>query len=59
MDRELVKAVKDAKSVRDNDKFPKITECKYCGDACNACANECQNSHLINSSGSVAESSAS
>ena len=24
------------------DKFPKITECKDCGDACKACADECQ-----------------
>ena len=23
------------------DKFPKITECKTCGDACKACAEEC------------------
>ncbi len=24
------------------DKFPKITECKDCGEACKACADECQ-----------------
>jgi Cys-rich four helix bundle protein (predicted Tat secretion target) len=24
------------------DKFPKITECKDCGDACKACADECR-----------------
>src|ERR1700730_8505478 len=24
------------------DKFPKVTECKDCGDACKACADECQ-----------------
>jgi Cys-rich four helix bundle protein (predicted Tat secretion target) len=24
------------------DKFPKVTECKTCGDACKACADECQ-----------------
>jgi Cys-rich four helix bundle protein (predicted Tat secretion target) len=24
------------------DKFPKITECKDCGDACKVCADECQ-----------------
>ena len=24
------------------DKFPKITECKDCGDACKTCADECQ-----------------
>jgi len=24
------------------DKFPKVTECKTCGDACKACAEECR-----------------
>jgi Cys-rich four helix bundle protein (predicted Tat secretion target) len=24
------------------DKFPKVTECKACGDACKACADECR-----------------
>jgi Cys-rich four helix bundle protein (predicted Tat secretion target) len=24
------------------DNFPKVTECKTCGDACKACADECQ-----------------
>jgi hypothetical protein len=29
------------------DNFPKVTECKTCGDACKACADECQMKKLI------------
>ena len=29
------------------DNFPKVTECKTCGNACKACADECQMKKLI------------